>query len=143
VSQDQALWQKVRTGKLTVGQSYWTTKTSMPAGSKALIPVAKPVLLEQRQRKKPREHSLSPRRKLLFIGPPGSGKTMTASALAGELNLPLFTIMPEGLITKFMGETAARLRLVFDAKICDILRSDPASWMRDDVPQIMIGANEP
>jgi SpoVK/Ycf46/Vps4 family AAA+-type ATPase len=75
----------------------------------------KRVLLEQRQQKRLREHSLSPRRKLLFVGPPGSGKTMTASALAGELHLPLFTIMLEGLITKFMGETAAKLRLVFEA----------------------------
>src|SRR5260370_39358702 len=40
---------------------------------------------------------------------------MTASAIAGELHLPLFTIMLEGLITKFMGETAAKLRLVFEA----------------------------
>jgi SpoVK/Ycf46/Vps4 family AAA+-type ATPase len=73
------------------------------------------VLLEQRQQKRLREHALEPRRKLLFVGPPGSGKTMTASALAGELHLPLFTIMLEGLITKFMGETAAKLKLVFDA----------------------------
>lgn len=73
------------------------------------------VLVEQRQHKRLREHALQPRRKLLFIGPPGSGKTMTASAIAGELHLPLFTIMLEGLITKFMGETAAKLRLVFDA----------------------------
>ena len=73
------------------------------------------VLVEQRQQKRLREHALEPRRKLLFIGPPGSGKTMTASALAGELHLPLFTIMLEGLITKFMGETAAKLKLVFDA----------------------------
>lgn len=73
------------------------------------------VLLENRQQKKLREHALTPRRKLLFVGPPGTGKTMTASALAGELHLPLFTIMLEGLITKFMGETAAKLRSVFDA----------------------------
>lgn len=73
------------------------------------------VLVEQRQQKRLREHALQPRRKLLFIGPPGSGKTMTASALAGELHVPLFTIMLEGLITKFMGETAAKLKLVFDA----------------------------
>lgn len=73
------------------------------------------VLVEQRQQKRLREHGLQPRRKLLFVGPPGSGKTMTASALASELHLPLFTIMLEGLITKFMGETAAKLRLVFDA----------------------------
>src|SRR5208337_5606310 len=42
-------------------------------------------------------------------------KTMSASALAGEFGLPLFEIRLEGLITKFMGETAAKLRLVFDA----------------------------
>lgn len=40
---------------------------------------------------------------------------MTAAALAGELGLALFTIQLDGLITKYMGETAAKLRLVFDA----------------------------
>lgn len=73
------------------------------------------VLGEQRQQAGLREHGLLPRRKLLLVGPPGSGKTMTASALAGELHLPLFTIVLDGLITKFMGETAGKLRLVFDA----------------------------
>jgi SpoVK/Ycf46/Vps4 family AAA+-type ATPase len=73
------------------------------------------VLSEQRQQQNLREHGLHPRRKLLLVGPPGSGKTMTAAVLAGELHLPLFTIVLDGLITKFMGETAAKLRLVFDA----------------------------
>lgn len=72
-------------------------------------------LLEQRQQTKLRHHNLRPRRKLLFIGPPGTGKTMTAAALAGELHWPLFTILLEGVITKFMGETAAKLRLIFQA----------------------------
>jgi AAA+ superfamily predicted ATPase len=40
---------------------------------------------------------------------------MTASALAGELGLPLFVVRLDGLITKYMGETSAKLRLVFDA----------------------------
>jgi len=40
---------------------------------------------------------------------------MTAAALAGEMGLPLFTIQLDGVITKFMGETAAKLRLVFEA----------------------------
>ncbi len=73
------------------------------------------VLSEQRQRERLVQHGLSPRRKLLLIGPPGAGKTMTAGALAGELRLPLFTVVLEGLISKFMGETAAKLRLVFEA----------------------------
>jgi SpoVK/Ycf46/Vps4 family AAA+-type ATPase len=72
-------------------------------------------LLEQRQQSKLRRHELRARRKLLFIGPPGTGKTMTAAALAGELHLPLFTILLEGVITKFMGETAAKLRMIFQA----------------------------
>jgi SpoVK/Ycf46/Vps4 family AAA+-type ATPase len=73
------------------------------------------VLLEQRQQQNLRDHGLQPRRKLLLVGPAGAGKTMTAAALAGELKLPLFTLVLDGLITKFMGETAAKLRLVFDA----------------------------
>jgi SpoVK/Ycf46/Vps4 family AAA+-type ATPase len=40
---------------------------------------------------------------------------MTASALAGELKFPLFSVQLHSLITKFMGETAAKLRLIFDA----------------------------
>jgi len=73
------------------------------------------VLTEQRERERLRAHGFSPMRKLLLIGPPGTGKTMTAAVLAGELGLPLFSIQLDGLITKYMGETAAKLRLVFDA----------------------------
>ncbi|MDF1554446.1 MAG: ATP-binding protein [Deferrisomatales bacterium] len=73
------------------------------------------ILKEQRQLAKLRTHALHPRRKLLLLGPPGTGKTMCASALAGELDLPLFVIRLDGIITKYLGETAAKLRLVFDA----------------------------
>ncbi len=73
------------------------------------------IIKEQRRGEILRSHGMTPRRKFLLLGPPGTGKTMTASALAGELNLPLFVIRLDGVITKFMGETAAKLRLVFDA----------------------------
>jgi SpoVK/Ycf46/Vps4 family AAA+-type ATPase len=72
------------------------------------------ILRQQRKREWLREHGKTPTRRLLFVGPPGSGKTMSSEALAGELNLPLFVIRLEGLITRFMGETAAKLRLIFD-----------------------------
>jgi SpoVK/Ycf46/Vps4 family AAA+-type ATPase len=74
---------------------------------------------EQRNFAKLQEHGMSPRRKLLLVGPPGTGKTLTASVLAGELGIPLFLVRLDSLITKFMGETAAKLRQVFDA-IADV-----------------------
>jgi SpoVK/Ycf46/Vps4 family AAA+-type ATPase len=73
------------------------------------------VVLEQRQQTRLAAFGFGPLRKVLLVGPPGTGKTMTAAALAGDLGLPLFTIQIDGLITKFMGETAAKLRLIFDA----------------------------
>jgi SpoVK/Ycf46/Vps4 family AAA+-type ATPase len=51
----------------------------------------------------------------LLVGPPGTGKTFTASVLAGELDFPLFQVRLDAMITKFMGETSAKLRVVFDA----------------------------
>lgn len=73
------------------------------------------VVHQYRQRDRLRSHGLSPKRKILLVGPPGCGKTMTASALAGECQLPLMFVQLHSLITKYMGETAAKLHLVFDA----------------------------
>ena len=73
------------------------------------------VLKEQRQQEHLTGHGLIPRRKLLLVGPPGTGKTLTASVLATELRLPLFVARFDSLITKFMGESASKLRLVFEA----------------------------
>ena len=75
----------------------------------------KRVLREYRNQEQLRSHGLSARRKLLLVGPPGTGKTMTAWALAGEFKLPLFSVQVHGLISKFMGETAAKLHLIFEA----------------------------
>ncbi|PTQ86802.1 AAA family ATPase [Agitococcus lubricus] len=72
------------------------------------------VLLEQKQKDRLAQFDLHPRRKLLFTGSPGTGKTMSAVVLATELKLPLYTIVLDSLITRFMGETASKLRLVFD-----------------------------
>jgi SpoVK/Ycf46/Vps4 family AAA+-type ATPase len=88
--------------------------SSMVLGSELQERLAR-VVKEQRQQERLRARGLRPRRKLLLIGPPGCGKTMTADALAGELKLPLFTVLYDALIGKLMGETATRLRLVFDA----------------------------
>ena len=97
--------------------SYPKTRLSEMVLKEETDRVLRRVLKEFRQHDKLRQHGLSARRKLLLVGPPGCGKTMTASALAGELKLPLFSVQLHGLITKFMGETAAKLHLIFEAAV--------------------------
>ena len=94
-------YQKVRLGEMILG--------------KELSEQIQRVIREQRHAGRILEQGLVLRRKLLLLGPPGTGKTMTASVLAGELGLPLLQVRLDGLITKFMGETAAKLRQIFDA----------------------------
>jgi SpoVK/Ycf46/Vps4 family AAA+-type ATPase len=73
------------------------------------------VIEEQRKIELLRQYNLTPKRKLLLTGLPGCGKTMTAQALAGELGLAVFIIRLDGLISKYMGESIAKLRMIFDA----------------------------
>ncbi|MFM2057366.1 MAG: hypothetical protein RLY71_1751 [Pseudomonadota bacterium] len=95
--------------------SYPSRRLSDMVLAEPLLQGLQRVLKEQMHLSKLRSHGLHPRRKLLLVGPSGTGKTMTASALAGELGIPLFVVRLDALITKFMGETAAKLRQVFDA----------------------------
>ncbi|WP_295232381.1 ATP-binding protein [Sediminibacterium sp.] len=73
------------------------------------------ILDEQKKLELLKEHNLEPRKKLLFVGPPGCGKTVTAGMLAAELGIPLFVIRLDGLISRYMGDSIAKLRLIFDA----------------------------
>jgi SpoVK/Ycf46/Vps4 family AAA+-type ATPase len=84
-------------------------------GSSELREQLKQVIAEQRQRKRLLEHGFDPTHRLLLEGPPGTGKTMTAAVLAHELSLPMFTVRLDSLLSKYMGETAGKLRQVFDA----------------------------
>lgn len=71
------------------------------------------VVLENRSRAKLESFGVSPRRKLLLHGPPGCGKTLAASVLAGELGLPLLVVRLDGLFSRFLGATAQHLRTIF------------------------------
>ena len=72
------------------------------------------IILEFRQQSKLKSHGLSHRRKILLSGAPGTGKTLTAKILASELKQLLHIIQMDRLVTKFMGETSAKLRQIFD-----------------------------
>ena len=73
------------------------------------------ILNEYRNRNKLISYGVTNRRKILIEGNPGTGKTLTASIIASELSLPLYTVQMDKLVTKFMGETSAKLRQVFDS----------------------------
>ncbi|PZM86030.1 MAG: ATP-binding protein [Candidatus Melainabacteria bacterium] len=55
-----------------------------------------------------------PKKKLLFWGPPGCGKTMTAYYLAHELGLQIGTVRLSSLISSYLGDTAQHLDAVFE-----------------------------
>lgn len=61
-----------------------------------------------------KSHGLRPTDKILFCGPPGCGKTLTAEVLATELSRPLALIRLDSLVSSYLGETAANLQKVFD-----------------------------
>jgi SpoVK/Ycf46/Vps4 family AAA+-type ATPase len=98
-----------------VSASYPTTKMADMVLEAEVSHHLTEVVRQSRQRELLRSHGLSPKRKLLLVGPPGCGKTMSASAIAGECGLPLMFVQMHTLITKYMGETAAKLHLVFDS----------------------------
>ena len=72
------------------------------------------ILSEYKKRDVLLKNGLKNRSKILLEGPPGTGKTMTASVIAFGLGLPLYYIRIEHLISKYMGETSIKLRKVFD-----------------------------
>jgi len=89
------------------------------------------IIYEHRQGGKLKSHGLSPRRKILLVGPPGTGKTMTTRVLGHELGLNFYTVQVDKLVTKFMGETSAKLRQIFD-----LIQEEPGIYFFDEFDAI-------
>jgi SpoVK/Ycf46/Vps4 family AAA+-type ATPase len=61
-----------------------------------------------------RSYNLEPRHRVLLVGPPGNGKTTLAEACANALAVPFLTARYDALIGSYLGETAVRVRQLFD-----------------------------
>lgn len=83
----------------------------LPDETRSLI---ESILIEHRLAEVLLSYGMRPADRLLFYGPPGCGKTLTAEVLAAELSRPLAIVRIDSLISSFLGETAANLRKVFD-----------------------------
>jgi SpoVK/Ycf46/Vps4 family AAA+-type ATPase len=78
------------------------------------LSVIERILLESRKAEVLKSYGLKPIDKILFYGPPGCGKTVTAEAIAFELELPFVVIRLDSIVSSFLGETSSNLRRVFD-----------------------------
>lgn len=89
------------------------------------------VITEYRKRDAIRRFGLMNRRKILLTGPSGTGKTMTADVLANSLHLRLYSVFMDKLITKFLGETSARIHQIFD-----LIAAHPGVYLFDEFDAI-------
>ncbi len=72
------------------------------------------IISENQNAKKLQLSGLNPKQKILFCGPPGTGKTFSAKIISCALGWPLVHVMFDSIISSFLGQTATNLRKIFD-----------------------------
>ena len=78
------------------------------------LSIVKRIVRESHREDVLKAYGLRPSDKVLFCGPPGCGKTLTAEVIAHELGRPFVVVRTDSVVSSFLGETAANLRRVFD-----------------------------
>lgn len=81
---------------------------------KSVSDICSELVEEQHRADLLRSYNLEPRNRVLLAGPPGNGKTSLAEALASALMVPLILVRYDGVIGSYLGETAQRLKRLFD-----------------------------
>ena len=88
-------------------------------------------ILEYQERELLERNGLQNRSRLLFGGPSGTGKTMTASVIANETGLPLYVVQLEKIVSRFLGTTSAKL-----AELFETIETYPGVYLFDEFDAI-------
>lgn len=100
-------------GQPTSDEASWVhypTAVPVPILDPAVRTAVDLIVAEHAQPHRLHEFGLSPTRAVLFTGPPGVGKTLTAGYIASELSLPLITLNLASLMSSLMGQTGKNLQ---------------------------------
>ena len=72
------------------------------------------IIEEQRQAADLFAKGITPTNRVLFCGLPGCGKTLTANAIAGEIDIPVAYVKLDGLVSSYLGQTGTNIRKIFE-----------------------------
>lgn len=72
------------------------------------------LVLEHQSKRVLAKFGMEPKRRVLFCGPPGTGKTMAAHVVASMLDRPLVHVQFDSVVSSLLGETAINLKRIFE-----------------------------
>ncbi|XP_059614118.1 nuclear valosin-containing protein-like [Phlebotomus argentipes] len=105
---------KMRKNKKDAAVKHSTVTFENFGGNEKILKEICEVLLYFKRPRVCRYIGMSPPKGLLLHGPPGSGKTLLAHAIAGQLNVPMMEIAAPEFVTGISGDSEARIRRIFD-----------------------------
>lgn len=112
-----------------------------PTWQPSVYAVLEAVVEERRREEELKEAGVMPTRSLLFVGPPGVGKTLSARWIAKKVERPLLTLDLAAVMSSYLGKTGNNIRVVLDyarqaPNVLLLDEFDAIAKRRDDVAEV-------
>lgn len=125
-------WERAVTDIKTFGDIFWPGEAQEPILARPIRTALTEWLTEIWCEPDLAAVGITARKKAIFDGPPGVGKTTLAHHLSARLGLPMLAVRPERLISKWLGETARNVGVLFDLATVGLKEDD-----HDPVPVVL------